>query len=111
MTFPRSSVGALQARLVDVLSPVAARFNLSVDALGSVPGDGAGYPAAGKLTLSDAFGTALEPAPITPTTNSPPYELLSGVIRGVIETSQRDIYQGKKVFVAPSILLGTSYLQ
>jgi Gly-Xaa carboxypeptidase len=101
-----SSVGALQARLTDVLSPVAARFNLSVNAFGRTLGENTESPTAGELTLSDAFGTAIEPAPITPTTGSAPYELLSGVIRNVVETSRRDAYKGKKVLVAPSILLG-----
>ena len=100
-------MGALKSRLIDVLSPVAASFNLSVDAFGEALGDPVSREAAyGKVTLADAFGTGLEPAPITPTADSPPYELLSGVIRNVIETSKREVYEGKKVVVAPGILRG-----
>lgn len=93
--------------MVDVLSPVAARFNLSVDAFGVALGDPASREAAyGKVTLSDSAGKGLEPAPRTPTIESPPYELLSGVIRNVLETSKREVYNGKKVIVAPGTLRG-----
>ncbi|KAI0825612.1 hypothetical protein BC629DRAFT_1578335 [Irpex lacteus] len=105
-----SSVGALKSRLVDVLSPVAARFNLSVDAFGVALGDPASREAAyGKVTLSDSAGKGLEPAPRTPTIESPPYELLSGVIRNVLETSKREVYNGKKVIVAPGTLRDTKH--
>ncbi|KAI0085827.1 carboxypeptidase S [Irpex rosettiformis] len=100
---------ALKSRLIDVLSPVAVRFNLSIDAFGEALGDLASRKVAyGKVVLSDAFGTGLEPAPITPTTESPPYELLSGIIRNVIETSNRKAYVGRKVVVAPGILRGNT---
>ncbi|KAI0342968.1 carboxypeptidase S [Trametopsis cervina] len=100
-----SSVGALEARVLDVLSPVAAKYNLTVDAFGKIIGDPSSVA---KLTLSDVFKNALEPAPITPTTGSAPYELLSGVIQNVFATSKRAAYEGKKVIVAPSILLGNT---
>lgn len=62
----------------------------------------------GQLVLSDAYGTALEPAPITPTTGSGPWELLSGTIRNTLSTSSRKLYEEKQFVVAPSISLGTS---
>lgn len=94
----------LQDHLLDTVQPVASRFNLSINAFGRSVG--AENAAAGRLSLTDAFGTALEPAPVTPTTGSA-YRLLSGTIRNVVETSERDTYKGKSVVVAPTILLGT----
>lgn len=91
-----------------MLSPVAAKYNLTVDAFGKIIGDPSSVA---KLTLSDVFKNALEPAPITPTAGSAPYELLSGVIQNVFATSKRAAYEGKKVIVAPSILLGASHWQ
>lgn len=102
----RSSVKELQDHLLDTVQPVASRFNLSINAFGRSVG--AENSAAGRLSLTDAFGTALEPAPVTPTTGSA-YRLLSGTIRNVVETSERDTYKGKSVVVAPTILLGTFF--
>ncbi|THG92711.1 hypothetical protein EW026_g8286 [Hermanssonia centrifuga] len=99
-----SSVGALKAHITTVLGPVAERFNLSFDAFGG----GAGHAANGLVTLSDAFDTGLEPAPITSTSGSGPYELLSGTIINTIESSPRKAYSGKKAVVAPSISLGNT---
>lgn len=102
-----SSVGALKDHITRVLSPVAAQHNLSVDAFGDLGGADA-KTAYGQLVLSDAYETALEPAPITPTTGSGPYELLSGTIRNTLGTSTRGVYAGKKAVVAPSISLGNT---
>lgn len=103
-TWTCSSVGELKDRIVATLSPVAAQYNLSVDAFGTRIGSG--EQSSGLVTLSDAFGTGLEPAPVTPSAGSAPYELLSGTIRNVLTTSPRDVYVNKTVIVAPSILLG-----
>lgn len=89
-----------------MLSPVASHYNLSVDAFGELIGPDANS-AYGQLVLSDAYGTGLEPAPITPTSGSGAYKLLSGTIRNALGTSARKIYQGKNPVVAPSISLGT----
>lgn len=106
---PRSSVASLQEHIIDVLVPTAKSFNVSIDAFGKSIGDpGIHQRFAGHLSLTDAFGTALEPAPITATTGNPAYELLSGVIRNVLATSSREAYAGKKIVVAPSILLGNT---
>ena len=110
MTLRHSSVGALQAHIKATLAPVASQYNLSVDAFGELPEDGDATSAYGRLVLSDAYNTALEPAPITPTTGSGPWQLLSGTIRSSLGTSQRALYQDKKPFVSPSISLGTRYV-
>ncbi|KAH9987513.1 hypothetical protein BJV77DRAFT_1070482 [Russula vinacea] len=76
-----SSVAAVQQRDTDVLRQLATEFNLTYTAFGSAisPEDG---PTAGTLTLTDAFGTALEPAPVTPFgEDSAPWQLLSGTIK------------------------------
>ncbi|KAH9987511.1 hypothetical protein BJV77DRAFT_1070480 [Russula vinacea] len=60
---------------------LAKEFNLTYTAFGSAisPEDG---PTAGSLTLTDAFGTALEPAPVTPVSeDSAPWQLFSGTIK------------------------------
>lgn len=88
------------------MGPVAKSYNLSVDAFGKQIGD-AQY-SYGQVTLGDAFGTGLEPAPITPSSGNIPYDLLSGTIRNVLTTSPRTAYENKTIIVAPSILLGKS---
>ena len=98
-------MGELKDHITSVLGPVAERYNLSLDAFGEMKGDA--KKAYGQLVLSDAYETGLEPAPITPTTGSGPWELLSGTIRNTIATSSRKAYQGKDAVVTPSISLGT----
>lgn len=99
-----SSVGALKSHLVSTVKPVADKFNLSVDAFGMQLGDVAS--SYGQVSLRDAFGTGLEPAPVTPGAGHGPYDLLSGTIRNVLATSPRTAYENKTFIVAPSILLG-----
>ena len=94
----------MKAHIVDTVGPVAKRYNLSVDAFGKQIGD-AEY-SYGQVILGDAFGTGLEPAPITPSAGNAPYDLLSGTIRNVLTTSTRAAYENKTIIVAPSILLG-----
>ena len=84
---------------------MAEKYNLTIDAFGKHIGDS--QARAGHVTLGDAFGTGLEPAPVTPSAGSAPYDLLSGTIRNVLTTSPRPLYEDKTVVVAPSILLGT----
>lgn len=99
----KSSVQELQTRMSGLLAPLAERFNLSLSAFGnSTSGDNAG-----SLILSDAFGTALNPSPITPTFGSGPWELLSGTIISTIKSSIRPGYVEGPVVVSPSLGLGT----
>ncbi|KAJ7180527.1 hypothetical protein C8R46DRAFT_1210873 [Mycena filopes] len=65
-----------------LLKDLAEEFNLTYTAFGkSLSEDGA--PAYGTLTLKDAYGTALEPAPVSPISGdeSAPWALLSGTIK------------------------------
>ncbi|KIP03578.1 hypothetical protein PHLGIDRAFT_31748 [Phlebiopsis gigantea 11061_1 CR5-6] len=92
-----SSVGALKSHLVSTVKPVADKFNLSVDAFGMQLGDVAS--SYGQVSLRDAFGTGLEPAPVTPGAGHGPYDLLSGTIRNVLATSPRTAYENKTFIV------------
>jgi Gly-Xaa carboxypeptidase len=105
-----SSVGALQAADTRRLSKLAHKFNLSVTAFGDeiTP---SGAPAFGKLTIEDAWGASLEPAPITPTgADAVPYRILSGTIRATYD-SHREV-AGKKnekdIIISPGIMSGNT---
>ncbi|KAJ7155550.1 hypothetical protein C8R43DRAFT_884619 [Mycena crocata] len=78
----QSSVGETQAHDTALLKPLAAQFNLSYTAFGAELSE-AGAPAIGTLTIKDAYGTSLEPAPVSPISGeeSAPYKLLSGTIK------------------------------
>ena len=60
----------------------------------------------GTLTLSDAFGHALEPAPVTPTDEAP-YKLLSGTIRATYD-SRRHADTNEDIKIAPGIMPGNT---
>lgn len=95
-----SSVRELQERTTKILKPVAERYNLTLDAFDknvTTGGDG-------RLALSDAFGTALDPSPVTPTGHSPPYALLAGTIVGAVHKKFGP--GGPKVVVQPALALG-----
>ncbi|KIJ51557.1 hypothetical protein M422DRAFT_26960, partial [Sphaerobolus stellatus SS14] len=100
-----SSVDAVKKRVTNILSPIASKFNLSVEAFGTdLTGD---KTVSGSLIISDAWGSALEPAPVSPS-DSAPYDLLSATIKasvydyGIID---------KEVIVAPSIMTGNTDTQ
>ena len=103
----RSSVAELQDRYRDVLGPVAAELNLSLDAFGSLLTSDAHEAPAGHIKLSDAYGTALDPAPVTPTFGSAPWEILSGTIISSIQTSGRE-EASKPIVVAPGLGIGNT---
>ncbi|KIJ65710.1 hypothetical protein HYDPIDRAFT_110859 [Hydnomerulius pinastri MD-312] len=96
-----SSVGELQQHLIDVLSPVATKYDLTLNAFGRVVRTGD----AGEVTLSDAYGTALEPSPVTPAGYGP-YSILGGSIKATLESSS--FYNVTGVVVAPSLSLGNT---
>lgn len=100
-----SSVSALQARIAAVVRPVAEQFGLDFDAFSIYLGHGT--PGKGLLRVTDAWGTALEPAPITPMGDSGPWQVFSGTIMGVLGASTRPGYD-KKTFIAPSMSTGNT---
>ncbi|KAF9221353.1 carboxypeptidase S [Gyrodon lividus] len=84
-----SSVGELQEHLVDVLSPIASKYDLTLNAFGKVIISGM----SGQVTLTDAYGTSLEPAPTTVNAQGPCSPL----------------YNTSSVVVAPSLVMDTRY--
>ena len=94
----------VQEHITDVLAPVAEAFDLTLTAFGTnvTAGSGAG----GHLALSDAWGTALEPAPITPTDNDGPWGILAGTIQAAIHSSKAN--KGKRTVVTPTLAIGNT---
>jgi Gly-Xaa carboxypeptidase len=77
---------------------------MSVDAFGKPIGSVA--PTWGLVKVSDAFASALEPAPVTPTTGSGPYELLSGTVLSTLKTNLRTDDFPESSIVSPGLSLG-----
>jgi Gly-Xaa carboxypeptidase len=100
-----SSVGEVIKHNTKLLKPFAEKFNLSLVAFGTRLTD-ADAPSYGTLELSDAWGTALEPAPITPT-DAAPYKLLAGTIKEVY-ASHRGGAPDQDINVAPGIMSGNT---
>ncbi|KDQ61780.1 hypothetical protein JAAARDRAFT_204220 [Jaapia argillacea MUCL 33604] len=103
-----SSVAATQEHDTDLLRSYASQFNLTYTAFGSVLSE-ADAPAYGTLTLSDAWGAALEPAPTTPTdADAVPYGLLSGSIRATYNAHRGLGLDGSEIIVSPGIMTGNT---
>ena len=100
------SVAAVQKHMADVILPVAQEYNLSMDAFGVQVQAGAG--GGGHVALSDAWGTALEPSPVTPTGKDDPFQILAGTIKATIESAEG--YNAKGVVVAPQLATGNTGL-
>lgn len=89
------------------LAALAEEFNLTYTAFDKqVSSEGA--PSSGSLTLSAAFTTPLEPAPVTPTTlDSAPWRVLSGTIKTTFN-AQRGIKGADNIIVAPGMGTGNT---
>ncbi|THH01774.1 hypothetical protein EW145_g6858 [Phellinidium pouzarii] len=98
----QSSVAAIKEHDTKLLAKLAKSFNLTYNAFGLNLHNGR----SGTLTLSDAFDTALDPAPITPT-DSAAYKLLSGTIRATYN-SARGFANNEEIQVAPGIMTGNT---
>ncbi|KAG1905205.1 uncharacterized protein F5891DRAFT_677915 [Suillus fuscotomentosus] len=96
-----SSVGELQQHMIDLLTPLAAKYDLALVAFGS----NVTYGSAGRVVLSDFLGTALEPSPVTPTEYGP-WALLQGSIKATFESSPTR--NSSKVVVTPSLSIGNT---
>ena len=99
-----SSVPELKEHFASVVVPVAARFNLSVNAFGKNVSAGNGK--GGHVVLSDAFGTGLEPSPVTPMGTDDPYQILAGTIKATIASAKG--YNASGVVVALLLQLGNT---
>lgn len=89
--------------MTTLLTPLASKFNLSLMAFGNevFSDQETRY---GTLTLTDAWGTALEPAPITPTDpEDAAYKLLSGSIKSSLLDSE--IFRNTNTTVSGSFLI------
>jgi Gly-Xaa carboxypeptidase len=97
----------VQRRDSDVLKQLAREFNLNYTAFGSaIPTEDG--PTAGTLTLTEAWGTPLEPAPITPFgEDSAPWKLLSGTIKATFN-AHRGLDGADNIFVSPGITTGNT---
>ena len=91
--------------MTDVLFPIAEIFNLTLNAFGTeiVAGSGDG----GQLVLSRAWGTGLEPSPITPTDNDGAWGILSGTIQAAVFSSTPNA--GQIPVVTPTLATGTLF--
>lgn len=90
-------------RDIDILKNLASEFNLTFSAFGKHIQDG--HPAK-TLVLSDAFGHALEPAPITPSSGAP-YQLLSGTIKATFN-AHRGLEGDNNIIVSPGMMTGNT---
>ncbi|TYJ52125.1 hypothetical protein B9479_007279 [Cryptococcus floricola] len=117
-----SSVAELQSHLIDVLSPIAKKYNLAINAFGKdiqphgchSSASSEKGPKAGKIVLAEAFNSALDPAPVSPfTVDSPAWRLLSGTVKGVYATRPEvngtsEGEKEKEIYMAPSISTGNT---
>lgn len=99
-----SSVGELQQHMIDLLTPLAIKYDLALVAFGS----NVTWGGAGQVVLSDFLGTALEPSPVTPTGYGP-WALLQGSIKAAFESSPAR--NSSKVVVVPSLSIGNTDTQ
>lgn len=100
-----SSVHALHKHLIDLFEPFTKSHNISLRAFGETIGPLYGLA---NVTLSEAYGSALEPAPVTPSGNAA-WKVFGGTIRSAYE----DWAEGKpgedgKVYVAPMAMNGNT---
>lgn len=97
-----SSTADVRKHIYSTIKPVADKLHLEI------AGDGSGWDfivpssntkmTAGKVVLSDAFDSALEPAPFTPLGEAKPWVLLQGVMRAV----------WPQIIVAPDVMGGNT---
>lgn len=104
-----STVDEVKSRDTNLVLKLASLHNLSVTAFGDkvFAPETSSY---GSLTLADAFDTALESAPVTPTgPNAVPYKLLSGTIKTTYN-AHRKFNSMEGVTVVPGVLGGNTGL-
>jgi len=96
-----SSVGELQQHLIDLLTPVALKYDLALVAFDRNVTSGG----AGQVTLSEFLGSALEPSPVTPTKYGP-WAILQGSMKAAFESSPA--LNSSNVVVTPSLSIGNT---
>jgi Gly-Xaa carboxypeptidase len=95
------------AHATKIIMPLTEKFNFSLTAFGIAYTDPS-LPTWASLVLSDAFGTALEPAPLTPYVgpDSTAYQILSGTIKSTYN-AHRSI-NGDHIKVQPGYMTGNT---
>ncbi|SPO32129.1 probable CPS1 - Gly-X carboxypeptidase YSCS precursor [Ustilago trichophora] len=97
-----SSTDEIRQHIYHTLLPVAHKLGLEVQGNGTawdfISTSTVSKKSQGKIVLSDAFDSALEPAPFTPLGEAPPWVLLQGVLRAVY----------KDILVAPDVMGGNT---
>ncbi|KAH0836669.1 hypothetical protein J3R83DRAFT_8389 [Lanmaoa asiatica] len=102
------SVAATQDHDAQLLKSLARAYNLSYTAFGVDMDGDMNTTARGTVTLSTAFGSGLEPAPITPTEGEAvPYRLLTGSIKAAYN-SHRAISGDDHIIVSPAMMSGNT---
>ncbi|VDB87986.1 unnamed protein product [Peniophora sp. CBMAI 1063] len=97
-----SNLAAVQTADTQRLAKLAKHFNLTFNAFGQALAEGG----AGTLTLADAWGASLEPAPLTPTgVDAKPFQLISGTIRAAHAATTGE---ENGIVIAPSIMSGNT---
>ncbi|KAI6041919.1 hypothetical protein EDC04DRAFT_1140559 [Pisolithus marmoratus] len=109
-----SSITQIKASDIELLKPLASKFNLAYSAFGeSISYDNhfANTSAYGNLTLSEAFGKAgFEPAPVTPTEgdDAAPYKILSGSIKAAFNKHRGIEGDDGAIVVSPGVMSGST---
>jgi len=102
-TIYESSVKAVQDHIRDIVQPIALANNLSLSSFGV--DETSDTLRNGRIILSNAFNTALEPSPVSSfSLENEAYKVLSGTIQAALQTSSR--YKASGVVVSPSLGLG-----
>ena len=100
----------MKKRATKLLHKQAEKFNLTYTAFEeTIINDD--EPKYGSLTISDAWGLSLEPAPISPTTgeDAAPYKLLSGTIKAAYNTQFGSAdSETSEIVVSPGIMTGNT---
>lgn len=101
-------MAATQERDARLLESLAREYNLSYTAFDvNMDGD-VTTTTRGTVTLSTAFESGLEPAPVTPTEgDAVPYRLLSGSIKAAYN-SHRAISGDDHIIVSPGMMSGNT---
>lgn len=100
-------MAATKAHDTALLKDLAAEYNLSYIAFDEFTSQ-EGAPSQGTLRLTDAFGLALEPAPVTPTgIDAAPYQLLSGTIKATYN-AHRSLQGNNNIAVSPGMPTGNT---